>query len=413
MYSYVNAFLREKGKNKTWKEVNISLTPLFTVFTKYIDGYIVLDNPTISASPLYVNFELLKQSSLAFYNMTFELWLATLSNNPLPLYSNPPILTEKTVMFSDAVQARFKIEACKENDPYAITGSDLHELSLHKDYIDYDILHNRVLTTVNGFLHPNYGVDEHLIIREANCIKRYGKPLKIGLISFKDIGDLTQIAITEEMIKQVAVTIPLKQTTLIDLSLDLTNKSVMVSIGGYLHVNDRIIDVVNKEEGLVRLNMEYLSLDRRIFEMEDYLGCNTLGLTRSEIRENTILVDEIESNGFITKLLTLTQSFIIIVDNPNVTIEKKLINKTRMFGTYEYGTEPVFPLVSHSGRFMEYWRCNQNGVWVLSVDNNLEKTYSYETAEWNEAKAIKRHILATGTNYAGAALLKIASKVLA
>ena len=65
MYSYVNAFLREKGKNKTWKEVNISLTPLFTVFTKYIDGYIVLDNPTISASPLYVNFELLKQSSLS------------------------------------------------------------------------------------------------------------------------------------------------------------------------------------------------------------------------------------------------------------------------------------------------------------------------------------------------------------
>jgi hypothetical protein len=187
----------------------------------------------------------------------------------------------------------------------------------------------------------------------------------------------------------------------------------MVSIGGYLHANDRIIDVVNKEEGLVRLNMEYLSLDRRIFEMEDYLGCNTLGLTRSEIRENTILVDEIESNGFITKLLTLTQSFIIIVDNPNVTIEKKLINKTRMFGTYEYGAEPVFPLVSHSGRFMEYWRCNQNGVWVLSVDNNLEKAYSYETAEWNQAKAIKRHILATGTNYAGAALLKIASKVLA
>lgn len=407
MYSYLYAKLRKKGKNQSWETVNVSLVQMSILFNTYLDGYIALSNPTLSPTPIYVNFSLLKQANVPFYNLAFETWLATINDTVLPSYVNEPIYSRKGVLFSDAVQARFHVSACKVNDPYSTTGNQLTELSLHKDFIDYQLLKTSVLTSVNGLLHLNYGVDEHLIIKNGNLVKRGERALTVGMISFANIGTIEQIPITTPMLKSLSGSIPFRQAVLLDTGINLTGKSVMISIGGYLHAQDKIIDIVNSEEGLIRLNMEYLSLARRVFELGDSIDTTPLGLSISPNKTGCLAVAEIESDLFISRLLTLVQSFLIIVNNPYLTVRKVAVNKSHTFGIYEYGAEPLFPLVTPTGAINEYWLSNQQGVWVMSVKDNLYNDYSYETTEWKEDRVIKRHILPSGCSYAKASLLKI------
>ena len=417
MYTYLDAVLRAKGKNKTWKSVNISLLPMVEVFNRFIDGYIKLSNPVLSPDPIYVNFLELKKANIPFYNLTFELWLASLVNTPLPVYITPPLFTNTNVIFSDAVQAKFKLLACKPNEPLTTTGSNLTDICLTKDYIDYPLLRNRVITTVNGILHYSYGIDEHLIIKDGNKVNKTrqfkgisqydGIDFKVGLISFAAIGDVTQIPIQENMLKQLALTIPFKQAVVIDTNTDLRNKTVFVSIGGYLHGLDKIVDVVNAQEGLIRLNMEYLTLARRVFELKDTIDISALAITESENKPNALVVKEIESNDFITKLLTMSQSFIIVVDTPLMTMENITIDNAQLFGVYEYGKEPLYPLMTPSGRFNEYWRSSQYDKWVMTVSENLYKQYTYETTEWKQDKVIVRHPQVTGVDFARGILLKL------
>ena len=54
MYQYTRSFLRPRGLNKTWIAVDVSLVPMATLLAQYVDGYIVVTNPVISATPMYI-----------------------------------------------------------------------------------------------------------------------------------------------------------------------------------------------------------------------------------------------------------------------------------------------------------------------------------------------------------------------
>lgn len=401
MYSYVNSVLRASGKNQGFKEVDISLMLLGEVYKKYVDGYIVVNNPTLSPNPIYVNLALLKRSSVLFYNLAFETWLSAINNTILPTYTTPPVYTRKDILFADARQARYDIQVYNGTDA-----------SLYKENIDYDLMATGLLSTVNGFFHINHSIEETLIVKDAAKSMRMANSSHIGLVNFAALGVLSQHPITVDMIGSLASNIPLKQSVLLETGFDLNNKTVMVSIGGYLHVADRVIDVLNSDLGLIRLNMEYLSLARRYMEMKDNIDLSSLGLSTGYGKTHAVNVAELESDSTITAILLLSQSFICILDAPIVTVESITTAIPHTALHHEFPVEPKYPLLSPSGRVIEYWSSNQRGRWILSTSPVVYRNFNYETTEWGINRAITNTADTEPVNLVSGRLMRISSHVL-
>lgn len=413
MYTFMNAVLKRYGKNQTWQSVNVSLLTLKQLVNGYVDGHLVLSNPTISANPLYVDLRELKSAVVPFLDTTIDFWLASLNDTPLPLLSTAPTYTVQTARYADAWQAQYTIHACRTNQPQVITGGTLDDVCIIKSNNDIPALHNRVLTTVNGFFHLNYGVDEYLVIKDGGrSLRSTQQPEnKVGLLSFAHICDIQQLPISLYMLHPLGSTIPYKQAVLINTGLNLTNQSVMISIGGYLHCADSIIDVLSATDGIIKINMEYMSLARRLFEMARYMDLHPLQITRSPLKPSALVISEFNSNQFIERLLCMPQSFLVIVDTPTLTQQTIAVRNPELPGFYEYGQEPIYPLLTPTGRINDYWLSRQGDVYVMSVTNNLYQRFSYESTDWERHRVVNERGTPDELIYANGQLLELACTV--
>lgn len=418
MYQLVSAVLRQKGKNHTWVNHDISLETLGTVFTKYQDGYITLTNTAIAPTPLFVDYELLKSAAVTFVNLPFENWLGTLGNIPLPHSLTEPTITSNKVRFSDASQARFSVtrihptfvmDPCGPNPVF--TPNEMSDLLLVKPNISIEDLNDYVLCTVNGFLHRASFNEIGLQIPYGALSIDVCNDNKVGLISFKEIGKLTQLPITSNMIHRMN-NFPYQHEVYIETGLDLTDKSVMVSLGGYLHVEDSVVDVISPDEGIIKLTFDKINLIRRLYEMRKYLNLDSLPFLRSDIRKDAVSVLDFHSDANLLSYLTMAQSFIIIVDAPILYTNKVLLAKPGLPGFYEHITEPISPLQSPTGRLLEYWYRLEYDRWVISVGENLFRNYLHETRGWLQEINVDDTNQRDGLDYAICHLLEITSDAL-
>lgn len=413
MYTFTNAVLKRYGKNQTWQAVNASLLTLKQLVNGYVDGHLVLSNPTISANPLYVDLRELKSAVVPFLDIDVDFWLASLNDTLLPFLSAAPTYISQSARYADAWQAQYTIQACRPNLPRVITGGALDDVGITKPNIDVTALHNRVLTSVNGLFHLNYGVDEFLVIKDGGrSLRATQQPEnKIGLLSFAHICDIVQLPISLNMLQPLGPTIPYKQAVLINTGLNLLNQSVMISIGGYLHCADSIIDVLSATEGIIKINMEYMSLARRLFEMSRYMDLDSLQITRSPLKPGALVISEFNSNQFIERLLCMSQSFLVIVDTPTLTRKTIAVKNPELPGFYEYGQEPIYPLLTPTGRINDYWLSKQGSVYVMAVTNNFYQRFSYESTDWEQHRVVNERGTPDELLYANGQLLELTSTI--
>lgn len=388
MYQLVNAILRQHGKNKTWVSTDISLETLNVVFTKYNDGHLTLLNPVLSPNPIYVDFQELKNVNVPFINLPFETWLQSLVNLPLPTLSAEPTYTEKCITYSDASQAGFDItrihptfvfDECGPNPIF--TNNQLRDLRLEKENVSLVDLQKYLLCTVNGFLHRSTPTETGLQIKDAALSVDVCNENCVGLISFKNIGEVTQHAIMPNMLKLVNG-FPARYEYLIETNLDLNDKTVMLSLGGYLHLEDNSFDIVCYNPGVIRISFTRVNLIRRLLEMNKYLDLSGLLHYRSPNKGDAVNVLDFYKDTNISALLTMSQSFLIVVDTPHLYFEREIVGQSLFPNIYEYGLEPTVPLRTSTGRLPEYWRTLEHNTWVMSLSDTLQRNYLHETTEW-------------------------------
>ena len=99
------------------------------------------------------------------------------------------------------------------------------------------------LISVNGLLHKADGSVNGLYVRDGAKSSRIANKTNVGIISFKDVGEFDIIPINRNMIKQPSETLRLKEKIYLDLNTDLSNKTVLLSLGGYLHAVDNIVRI--------------------------------------------------------------------------------------------------------------------------------------------------------------------------
>lgn len=389
MYTYVSATLLEKGVHGIPQPVNISAMLLFNIFANYSAGTIVLTNPSLEGNQ-YVDLIELQASGLPLTNVAFNTWLGSIGSRTIPASTDaPPEPDPKYVLYQDAFDRGFHVNRISpvihpSNNPPADMKTDAY---IHADYIDNHRLQTKVLTTVNGYLHYSAPYLTGLKITDAGATLDISRKNNIGLLDFTYVGGLEQIRLTANMIKP-EVGVAIKSSIIIVLNKDITNKSFLISIGGFLHGEHDICQVLNRQTGVIKILLWKINIIARI--VSSYKGINLSSLDLNSTSENdpVLTMENLQRDSTVTNYLQVSQSFVIIVDAPVLYVDWTYPMSGEVFGVYDSDEDPQTPIINEQGRFIPYVRRVEGKIKGYCLTDDEYKIPVYQTADISLEEAI-------------------------
>lgn len=372
MYTYVSAKVLLNTINSTWQSVDISNMTMVHIYATYKRVFVTLSFTSLGTQ-IIVDLNDIKGAN-QYNTETMNQFLVSNGINALPSVSNVVFSDPKYMKYSDAYRASYRVDICKigipldsNMDKTLLTDARLFRPSYTTDMQD---VFDYCLTSVNGFLHSTQTDGDYLYINDAGKTLAKSKFNQIGMMSFKDVGKVTQIPFTDSMIVKSDPTTLLKDNMYIDLSaFDLTNKTVLLSIGGYLHMvdNDTFYQVGTNTFSFKLSDGLYL---QRYYESQVYLNFDDFYLPPLPSAPDLAIVDDIKNDITFTKYLKLTQSFVILIDCPKIFTNKYYIENRNLPGMFISYKEPKYPLFVGNGRIGEYWKVEEDGYWSVTVTDS-------------------------------------------
>lgn len=377
MYKFVKSYLKKKSSNEPYGNVDIQEILLKDLLGNYIDGWIELSNPALTKN-VFLTLDRLRRDNVPIrLDLTFNRFLGFLGNLSLDTVNTAPTYSSGMVQARDAIQAGWKVNMCEPFQP-ASTGAAVgakKNLIVTRDFGDVKKLHNLCLTTVNGFVHRNIPRKEGVEIIDGGATWLHSRENLCGLISFESVGKVMQIPLVEEMIHRPTPATPYADSVIIDLEVNLEGKSVILVLGGYLYIQPSFLKIVAADNGTIKVDLKSLDLPTCFMNSYDTIDLEHLGFLRSELQATSggINVSKARSDVAVMGWLTLSQSFVVVVDVPVLTVQTRTLHKTGVYGSYEYHENPWLPLQDHYGRISEYWVKQQGRTWIIQM---LNPTYA-------------------------------------
>jgi len=380
MYVFVKSLTADNSLGSQFIENDISDMSMVNIYSLYRKVFVTLTNVYLE-KPVVVDLITLNKE---FCNsaLTFNEILSFIGNRSLITTSVYPDLIKKFATFSDAFRAGYKVEL---QNIYAAYDAELPlsektslRLSRPNPSTDMRIFYDHCLLSVNGFIHRTDCDDKFAYILDANKSLFKSKQNQIGIINFYTIGKLKQIPITQDMITKQSNNTDMKFKTFITVNEDISDKSVMLVLGGYLlFIDNKSFMQVN--ENTFSLNFNDMPFLDRFFESRPYIDFSCLNLPVSTDNESLINVAELFSDETLTKFLMMSQSFIVLVDSPSLKTSKHYIHSSNLPGMFTTHNDPILPLFVGNGRLAEYWKTFEDGVWSVTVQDSYLKNnvFSY------------------------------------
>lgn len=416
MYQCEKALVKHNNSMEGWEEVDVRDTPIISLFDQYSRIYLVLKNTTTQKySTIYLN-DLSVEMGLVTATTTVTQWLTAQGNRNLGGNSGVPKVTSKTVKYNDAWQAGYKLNlnhAFLPNDS-PVTDADKADIHLAKSGVDYKQLYDNCLFTVNGLVHLCDRDDFGVYIKDGGRSFFVANDNHVGILSFREVGTLKFIPITEEMIYTPHVGGKLGHAAYLKLPENIGNRTVLLVIGGYLHLLDRLYQPIGERS--VKINFADFPLMDRLMNSRHLIDISKVTDTWEQNEANLnpthVAVSDLYSDASIKAYLTLSQSFVVILDNDNLYVEKHRLESAGLPGRYRAYSRPEWPLRTELGRLPEYLAIPESDIWSVAIQDNFTTNYRYETARWQKEVAIDGSALsANPVFYTQGHLLEIGSDV--
>ena len=382
MYQYKSAIGRLKGYNQRWLSVAVGGVSLNTLVNTYRDIYFTLHettrniNVTVRLSDLTSNYSAV--------TATFQAWLLSIGNTALPEVT-APAFKNSVVHYKHANRASFKIDLCditRLND-HAVPNIDKTDLKLTRSDTNYSDMVKYCLVSINGYLHRIDGNNAGFYVYDGATSARIANETEVGIYSFKDIGALETIGITPDMVYTPNPNDHLSSGAYIKLPKPIGNKIPLLVLGGYLHVLDSMYNVIGDD--LIKVNLLRSNLIQRYLESRDYIDLSMLTMTKSDQAPGTIIQSELFSDANIKEYLSLSQSFIVLVDTPHLYTTVKRVNPSLIPGRWEYHNYLTTPMVGNLGRMVEYWMLAERNQYMVCTIPHHRKRYHLETIGYETA----------------------------
>jgi len=358
--------------------VNVNLeVKLKNVFNEYREFYLVFTDD-ITVDEIWVDLIAQDRNNLDL-GMNLNTFIININQYTLTIVE--PINTRLTYpVYQDGVYSGYHYTLSRVGmDDYDATKAAIRDL--YKDVrltrpntpTDMVMLHSKALVSVNGYLHltDTDGVNTWIIDAAASMVNSGNN--HIGIFSFSTIPDLTKVPV-----KNLTITkdshYSLYEKMYITLPEDLINdEPKMLSLFGYMQFEeDNVFYKVADDRYVLQLaNTPYLE---RIYELFNYMNiAEKLELTVSPTNPTAFDSNELISDIIVTRLMNLSQSFLINIPVKNAVITKFYLKTTNMPGHVTSYKEPKSPMMAGYGKMTEYWKRNHHGVWeVTMVDAVME-----------------------------------------
>lgn len=381
MYIYSDSIYLIRSVGAQWRkdsETNIDLNEksIFDIFSSYSKIYLILTHSIVSGT-FYVDMDIFKEQ-YSSSNLTLDELLTLNGNNTLEYVETIPDTAIKYARFGDGFRAKYKIDT-------TIIGVASPDNYPEKDKVDIvltrpnyktsmDTIHTHCLVSVNGYIHMTDTDGEKAYVYEGGRTKNKSKQSTLGILSFLDIGQLTKIQLDPARILAETDESSLKDKIIFSVDQDLDNKSYILVLGGYM--------IFPSENTFWRSGVRTFSLDlnklpyvERLYESSLYLDLSHLELTEQIIGEHVYSMPELWSDDVIKKYMTMSQSFLVIVDTPNLYTDKIFLKKSNTPGKFTAYQDPNLPLILNYGKIAEYWKEYEDGYWSVSVVDNYLRNY--------------------------------------
>lgn len=387
MYTLVGAIARPIGGGGRWTSIALGDMLLPNVFSAYDRILATLTNPYLTG---LLGLDLADiRAEYGSQDITFSKFLELNGNTTLPTTEGAPLLNTRYAEYNDAFKAGYKVQSVHPSAAVDadVPASDKTWLLLTRPYTNYDLAYESLLVSVNGFIHATDASADGIYVKEGMFSRQMSGKAELGMVSFRKLGKLSFVPITESMVYKQDAGQLYKDRAHVDLGVDVSNKTVMLVLGGYLHVLDeRTFYRVSDSAFAVVFNN--LPLIDRFYDSRKYIDLRSMNVEISSDNPSHFAVEDLLSDAALLAYLTLSQSFFVVLDNPNIFVERDLIQARKMPGLYETSIAPKFPLTDEIGKMVNFSYQYETGQYSITVTDAYRHDYNFRTVDSRTALSL-------------------------
>lgn len=394
MYSYIKSVCLARTAGSQWIEQNIANHVVFSIYDTFSKVYVELSLPALPQN-IYIDLDSLR-AEFSSYAGTLNDLLVTLESRTLQTVPQLPNTQIKFVKYSDAIRARYKIDTCKIGlnlpDNYPADGKPDLVLTRPAYETDLTLIHSHCLVTVNGYVHMTDTDGTKAYVVDGGKTLQRSRMNKLGIMSFLDVGRLSKVKILPADISGQTPAGDLYNRTFITINSNLTGKSCILVLGGYIVMPE---SGVFWQTGTSTFAIDWTKIPHveRIYESEKTLDLSALNLNADPANPNLFSLPEMISDATLVKYLTMSQSFVVVVDKEYLLTKKVAIKHSNMPGMFTAYQDPTYPLFVGHGKLAEYWKTyeGESQRWSVTVADSYYQNFIISQQNTNNLNLVNNN----------------------
>jgi len=388
-YTFVKSLVATKTNPARYIEHDMSTMDLNDFHRDYFNAHIeLLHIPT--GETRYVYYDTIRTLiGVDSRPRSLNDWLGSIGNQTLPTTTAKPNLEPMLAKYNEVFRAGYSVTPTDINrhPDSNIPKADRRDLLLRKPGVDYMSNAPYLLASVNGMIHRVIGSTYGFYIPNGWQSATIANHNRAGLISFRELGPLTTIKITPNMVYKTRPDQEYRNFAYVRLPESVEGKTVLLVLGGYLHALDGLYSLIN--ERTLKIDFNNLLFPDRIYDSINRIDLSSLELDGKPNNDKHYAIKDLYADEKLLAYLTLPQSFIVIVNSPNVYVQKHAVGLTRLPGRFVV-RQPLkpFPLFSALGRCYDYLSFPKDERIVLACDENRKIRYNFATGTWKREASL-------------------------
>lgn len=378
MYQLVSAIAQLQAAGSAWAEVDLSTMTLSQIASTYSEAYLRVSSPfwTKDRTMLFTQIMqdyLQRDHTLAqFFNDN--------GNTTLPSIDGLASIGRGHVKYADAYWAGYKLErgSYQQNPTIIPPVGEADTLIMSKPGLDARVFYKNCLVSINGLIHRVDADSQYVYVLQAGNSNYLSRRNEVGIVNFQDVGELECVSITPDMLFKMHEDQPFANQIFIKSPVSAEGKTAALVMGGYLFLLDNL-SFFRVAEDIFCLDTQSVALLDRFFESRSLIDLSSLGLEYNGANKAQISREQLFSDEVLTKWMTLSQSFLVFIDSPGVTVTRTQLPETPFAKQYICYEEPTLPLVTGCGLIPPYWVTEDDGLFSLWVGDNVKPHYLFHT----------------------------------
>lgn len=312
-------------------------------------------------------------------------------------------MTEKHFNYQLANTAGYKFNICKigfnNYDELAYYHKDNFpdlELTRPNTFTDLDLLHNKCLVSINGYIYPTEFIDNRLFVANATKSMLKANSNHVGILSFNKLtSNITKLPINISMVSsELPYTLYEKAIITFDRAIETP---ILVVCGYMIFESPEFFYRVSDRSFVLRLDrLNYIEKLYELNRCRDIFG--ELNIPVSVNNSSLFDASVARSDAAILSFLTSFNSFLVNLPIDNLTLNKIYLENSTVPGNFRTEVEPTMPILVGYGKLGEYFKKKNNDTkWTVYLDDAYYNQHLISNGSFTDIKLYNDHRLVGST----------------